>query len=237
MKKQRDTDSLIVRGGRLASRLCSSLPLLATLQSALYIGSIEAMELAHTGYHPHMQPADRRRMTYQEYEKLPEGADFQLIDGEIVMTPSPGSVHQEVQARLGFLLHQYCQTMGWGKLFYAPMDVYFTEHDTFQPDILLISRGRLEIIKEKRIEGAPDFVVEILSPGTGFYDLTLKRKIYESFGVREYWIVDPMAKTVEILGNGENGFVMAGKAQGTGKVSSGLLQGLSIDITKLFEGI
>ena len=66
------------------------------------------------------------------------------------------------------------------------MDVYFTEYDTLQPDILLISRGRIEIVKEKRIEGAPEIVVEILSPGTGYYDLTLKRKTYESHGVREY---------------------------------------------------
>src|SRR5262245_57962820 len=130
------------------------------------------MESTHTGYHPKMQPADRGRMTYQEYEKLPEGADFQLIDGEIVMTPSPGTIHQKVQARLGFLLQQYCQMTGWGELLYAPMDVYFTEYDTYQPDILIISHDRLGILKERRIEGAPGLVIEILTPGTGYYDLT-----------------------------------------------------------------
>jgi len=184
-----------------------------------------------------MQPAERRRFTYQEYAKLPEGADFQLIDGEIVMTPSPGTVHQEVQARLGFLLQQFLQTTNWGKLFYAPTDVYFTEHDTFQPDILIVSKARFDIIKEQRIEDAPDLVVEILSPSTGYYDLAQKKRVYESFGVSEYWIVDPMEKTVDIFENGENGFGLVSQARRSGRVSSSLLQDFSVDAEKLFEGL
>lgn len=171
------------------------------------------------------------------YAKLPEGDDFQLIDGDIVMTPSPGSVHQQTSARLGFLFQQFLHSTGLGTLFYAPMDVYFTEYDTFQPDILIISRNRLEIIKEKRTEGAPDLIVEILSPSSGHYDLTQKKKVYESFGVKEYWIVDPIERTVEVCENGEMGFTLISQAKHSGRVDSNLMRGVFVETEKLFEGL
>src|SRR6266542_2906772 len=139
-----------------------------------------------------------KRYTYEDYEKLPEGAPYQLIGGELVMTPSPVPYHQSVSRKIEFELIKFVEEKKLGEVFDAPIDVYLSETETYQPDIIFISKDRLRIIGEKKIEAAPDLVIEILSPSTAYYDLKHKRRIYESSGVREYWIVDPMEKSVEV---------------------------------------
>lgn len=175
-----------------------------------------------------------KRYTYEDYEKLPEGAPYQLIGGELIMTPSPVPYHQIVSREIGFELLKFIKEKKLGEVLFAPIDVYLSETETYQPDIIFISKDKLNIIGEKKIEAAPDLVIEILSPSTAYYDLKHKRRVYETSGVKEYWIVDPMEKSVEVYENPGAEFKLFSNARQSGTVHSKLLDGFGIGIEKIF---
>ena len=110
-----------------------------------------------------------------------------------------------------------------------------SEENVVQPDILFVARTRLHIVGKTNIPGAPDLVVEILSPGTRQKDLAIKRKIYARFGVQEYWIVDPDAATVEVLTLKESEYISAGVYREPDCLSSPLLPGLVLPLTEVFS--
>jgi Uma2 family endonuclease len=184
-----------------------------------------------------MPSVDTKRYTYEDYAQLPEGSTHQLINGELVMTPAPGIIHQKVSGRLEFALREFVSREELGEVLDAPTDVLFSDTDTFQPDILFVPKRRLRIITEEKVEGAPDLIVEVLSPTTGYYDLTYKKSVYESSGVKEYWLVDPHQGTVEVLTNTPAGFQIHEKGKRTGIVHSKLLEGFQVDLEKLFGGL
>jgi len=181
-----------------------------------------------------IQIEKKKFYTYKDYEKLPEGAPYQLIGGELVMTPSPIPYHQEILGKIFYELKRFVEENTRGKVYLAPIDVYFSETDIYQPDIIFISKDRLNIIGEKKIEGSPDLVIEILSPATAYYDLRIKKDTYEQSGVKEYWIVDPIQKTIEVFGNKKSKFESVSAAKGEGVVKSDLLNGLSIAVKEIF---
>jgi Uma2 family endonuclease len=181
-----------------------------------------------------MEMTEEKLKTYDDYAKLPEGASCQLIAGEIVMSPAPDLLHQDVLGHIFYELRTFVLQRKLGKVFVAPTDVYFSEHNTFQPDILFVSTDRKHILKEERIEGAPDLVVEVLSPGTGYYDLAKKKDVYEQYGVKEYWLVDPKLHSIEVLVNQDRSFVTLAKAKQTGLVASQVLSGFQIDLASVF---
>jgi Uma2 family endonuclease len=176
----------------------------------------------------------KKQYTYEDYEKLPEGAPYQLIGGELVMTPSPVPYHQIILRKIGFELVKFVEERKLGEVIYAPMDVYLSETETYQPDIIFISNERLNIIGDKKIEAAPDLVIEILSESTAYYDLRHKKRVYEKTGVKEYWIVDPMEKGIEVYENVGGGFKIFGQATEKGRVNSKLLEGFSVELEKIF---
>jgi Uma2 family endonuclease len=176
----------------------------------------------------------KKQYTYEDYEKLPEGAPYQLIGGELIMVPSPIPYHQLIKRRIEFELIKFVEERMLGEVLDAPIDVYLSETETYQPDIIFISKERLNIIGEKRIESAPDIVIEILSPSTAYYDLRHKRRVYESSGVKEYWIVDPMEKGIEVYENINGEFKLYSQAQKTGRVDSTLLKGFGVELEKVF---
>lgn len=182
-----------------------------------------------------MELIEEKLKTYDDYAKMPEGASYQLIAGEIIMSPAPDLLHQDILGAIFYELRQFVHQSKLGKVFVAPTDVYFNEHDTFQPDILFVSTERKHILKDERIEGAPDLVVEILSPSTGYYDLAKKKDVYEQSGVKEYWIVDPKLKSIEVLTNQNGNFVTLVKAKKIGVVASNVLSGFQVDLTSVFE--
>jgi Uma2 family endonuclease len=188
---------------------------------------------------PEMLSTKKKRYTYKDYQELPEGAPYQLINGDLVMTPAPNTYHQRISKRLERELLKL-EERGAGEVLHAPTDVYFSDTETYQPDILFISKERLAIIGEQRIEGAPDLIMEILSPSTAYYDLKAKMRVYENSGVREYWVIDPMEKSIEIYQNKEGSFLLAEKAilgskSGKGSVSSRLFDPLKIDLKAVFN--
>lgn len=138
-----------------------------------------------------------QKVTYDMYVEMPEdGARHEIIDGALeMMSPGPSTVHQSVSGELEFLLKQSCKTNY--KIFDAPLDVILSETTVLQPDILMIHRSRLHIVTLRGIEGPPDLVIEILSPGSRSRDKVLKMKSYAEHGVPEYWVVDTEARTLE----------------------------------------
>ncbi len=172
--------------------------------------------------------------TYEDYRKLPEGAPYQLIGGGLVMTPAPGTYHQVVSMRLGSQMVNFVTARQTGIILFAPIDVYLGESETYQPDIVFIGRDRTGIIEPERINGSPDLVVEILSQSTAYYDLRKKFKVYEQLGVKEYWIVDPEEKTIQVfvLSNGK--YVLDQEAGMDGAARSRLLEGFAVDLKGIF---
>lgn len=134
------------------------------------------------------------KFTYEHYCQLPEGDRYELIEGELLLTPSPTVRHQRVAATMQEALRTFVKANDLGSVFYAPLDVVLSDENVVQPDILFISKERDNIIKEENIQGPPDLVVEIISPSTAERDRSLKKALYGKFGVREYWIVDPEIK-------------------------------------------
>ena len=178
---------------------------------------------------------EKEKYTYEDYLKLPEGAPYQLINGELVMSPSPTTYHQIIANNISTLLTQYVRKNKLGTILFSPIDVYFEKHETYQPDIIFVSKERKEIIGEKKIEGAPDLVIEILSESNAYYDLKHKKNIYEKYGVKEYWIVDPIEKSVEVFEGKEKKFTLIDRKEEKGKIKSKVLTGLKIQVEEIFK--
>ena len=176
------------------------------------------------------------KFTYEDYRTAPPDRRYELLDGDLVMVPAPNLKHQEVQGRLYYKLTQFIVERALGKLFLAPCDVVLSDTDVVQPDLLFVSREREHLLSSgENVRGAPDLVVEILSPGTANLDRGYKRALYARHGVIEYWLVDPTAETVSI--HRQRAGVLAvthtfGRAQ---TLRSPLLVGLGLDLDDVFS--
>ena len=177
----------------------------------------------------------KKKLTYADYYAMtPEGAKFQLLDGELIEMASPSDYHQDVSMDITFPLRVFAKDNGLGLVYIAPLDVVLTDNDTVQPDILLVSTERLHIITGGKVQGAPDLVVEILSPSTAGYDLGYKMDLYARHGVREYWIGDCEAETIRVLLLVNGAFVTAGVYGRGDTLTSPTLPGFSLDIGDVF---
>ena len=139
------------------------------------------------------------RTMYDVWESLPEGTLCQLVNNNLIMSPAPVNAHQVVLNKINFQLLRFLEVTEIGEVRIAPYDVHFSKHDIFQPDIIFIANENLHKVESKGLVGVPDLVVEILSPGTARIDMGEKRDVYEQYGVKEYFIVDPATKTVTPL--------------------------------------
>ncbi len=176
----------------------------------------------------------QQSVSRETYLSLPEGTPCQFITGEVVMTPSPVPVHQNIVGHLYLQLIQYVEKQNMGQVFIAPLDISLDENNIFQPDILYISRENESIIGETMIEGVPDLVVEVLSSSTAYYDLRTKFRAYEACGVKEYWIVDPERKSVEVFTSNNEKFHLQQEVEGEGNVRSEILSGFSVNLDAIF---
>ena len=178
----------------------------------------------------------KKPFTYQDYLNLPEdGNRYQVINGELVMAPSPLPLHQIVSGELFLSIGNYVKDKKLGMVFSAPLDVVLSEDNVLQPDILFISKERQQIITDKNIAGAPDLVIEILSPATAYYDLFDKKEIYQKFGVKEYWIVDPMRRWMELYHLQKGQFELIQHLEKTGSVKSRVLQNFKLNLEEIFK--
>ena len=173
------------------------------------------------------------KLTYEDYASLPDDERCELIDGELIPMPSPKKIHQRLILDLSWILRRL-EEMGLGELFIAPFDVILSATNVVQPDLIFVSSARAHIITEDNIRGAPDLVVEILSPSTAGYDRTTKRNLYARHGVREYWLIDPYGKTATVLilgANGYNTYAVYGEGD---TLTSPTLAGFSLNLSDLF---
>ncbi|MEW6238350.1 MAG: Uma2 family endonuclease [Candidatus Omnitrophota bacterium] len=139
------------------------------------------------------------QFTYEDYLHFSDDKRYEIIEGEVYMVPSPLTYHQRIALNLSMATNDYVVRNCFGEVFISPLDVVLSDIDVVQPDIFFISNENLRIITEKNIQGAPDLVVEILSPSSDYKDKVLKSKLYAKYGVKEYWLVDPGAKQIQVF--------------------------------------
>ena len=176
----------------------------------------------------------RIKFTINDYMSTPNEKRYQLLDGELLVAPSPTRKHQTISGQLYLTMTQFVTQSQLGQVWYAPLDVILSNHDVVQPDILFVSNARANILTEANVQGAPDLVVEILSPATAQHDREYKRTLYSRHGVREYWLVDPEEDAVEVWTESETGQVLAATYQRGDTLASPLLEGLSIPLEAIF---
>ncbi|MEO6288351.1 MAG: Uma2 family endonuclease [Ginsengibacter sp.] len=130
------------------------------------------------------------------WKSLPEGTLCQLINNNLFTSPAPIIIHQEVLNEINIEMSLYLRNHPIGKVRISPLDVHFSKQNILQPDIFFITNENLDRIKENGLFGAPDLVIEILSPSTSHIDWEDKKLIYEKYGVKEYFLVEPNSKSV-----------------------------------------
>jgi len=175
-----------------------------------------------------------RHWTYQDLLGFDESERYEILDGQLIsMSPSPSVYHQRLLAKLYLMIAAFLQQHPLGEAFFAPLDVVFAEDNTAQPDLIFIANENAGIIKNQ-VFGAPDLAAEILSPSSIRRDRYEKLEQFARFGVKEYWIVDPANRSVEILSLRDSRYVLHASAAESGLVASLVLTGLEFDVSQLF---
>jgi Uma2 family endonuclease len=208
---------------------------------------IDSVAKNRKGVDPMSIPAEKteKKFTYGDYLTWSDDERWEIIDGvSYVMTPAPTIYHQRISVNLIWSFKEYLKDKA-GEVFHAPIDVLLpwndekdTEVETVvQPDLVVVC-DRSRLVDDRAFKGAPDLVVEILSPSTAGKDRKIKRELYQRAGVREFWIIDPNGKTVEVFcldGSGKYGSPDVYTPED--KIKVGILEDLTIDLRQVFEDI
>ncbi|MCM2269799.1 MAG: Uma2 family endonuclease [Thermoanaerobaculia bacterium] len=168
-----------------------------------------------------------------DYFELPDEPRCELLYGRLLVTPAPTFRHQEVVAALTALLLAHARRTG-GRMAPSPVDVVLAPHSVVQPDLVYVGAERAGIVRD-RVEGAPDLVVEVLSPATARRDLGEKLRLYAGAGVAEYWIIDPAGRTFEFLAHRDGAFLLLLPEQGVYR--SPALRGLELDVEAFWRDL
>ena len=181
-----------------------------------------------------LKPASRP-ITVLDYRELPEGPPFyQLIEGDLYMAPSPDAFHQDISGNIYFLIRSHLAKKPLGLVRFAPSDVELTDLNVYQPDIYFVAKARRSILTDHGVAGAPNLIVEVLSPRTARLDRGAKRAIYARTGVEELWLVDPEALEVTVYHLRKSADVPASIYKEKHKFQTPLLPGLRISVAKIF---
>jgi Uma2 family endonuclease len=174
--------------------------------------------------------------TYIDYCLLPDDKRYEIIEGELLMVPSPSVMHQKVSGNISFLLKKHVAETNNGFVFSAPLDVLLSDHDVLQPDVIYITKENYQIIGEANINGAPDLVIEVVSPATAKRDYGSKKDLYECYGVKELWLVHPVMQTIDVFVNRNGLFGMPANYDRRNKefLESQLIPGLTINLDEVF---
>ena len=180
-----------------------------------------------------MAVTKQKKWTYEEYYRLNDEKRYEVLEGELIEMSSPSSEHQIIIGNLSSMLWVFLKENNLGQMISSPIDVIFDENNTFQPDIVFISKENKQIIQDRGIFGSPDLVVEILSKSTEKKDRGLKFKAYEKFGVREYWLVDPRKKSIEVFVLEKSKFVSYNLVKTDDPLKSRVFPNLSVRYSEL----
>ncbi len=180
----------------------------------------------------HRQPA---LLTVDDYLGLPDdGKRYELLEGELVLVPSPNASHQRIVRGLAFRLDEHVRDRKLGEIFFAPFDVILAERVVVQPDILYVSRERAEIVLPAHVRGAPDLVVEVVSPASAKRDLLDKRRIYARYGVPHYWVVAPAEREIVAFSLGNRDYEEVAAAAGDETFSAPPFPDLAIPLGEVW---
>ena len=186
---------------------------------------------------PHAFPGVK--LTYDDFVQFPDdGQRHELIDGEHYVTPSPNRKHQRVSGNIHLLIGAWLEERPVGQLFYAPFDVVFSRFDVVEPDLLYMSNERAAtVLTAANVQGTPELVIEIGSPGTRKRDETIKRRLYERAGVSEYWVVDPELDVVRVYQREGETFARPVElsAEAGDVLTTTLLSGLELPLARVFR--
>jgi len=160
---------------------------------------------------------------------------YELFEGEIMKRAAPSLMHQRISRKLLGKLDAFIEEKNLGEIFSAPVDLNLDEYNAFQPDLAFISNERSFLIEDgDYIHGAPDMVVEIISPGSIKKDRVIKKDLCERFAIREYWLVDPLNKSIEIYTMQADKYMLHDLQEIRGKISSTVLTGFELELTNIF---
>ena len=176
------------------------------------------------------------KLTVHHLDALPDDDNrYELIDGELFVSKAPGIIHQRPLGRLFYRLTNYLNDNPVGEVILGP-GVVFDSYDAVIPDLLFVAAGREYIITDRGLIDAPDLVVEVLSPGetNSERDREIKRQLYSQRGVREYWIVDPQLKAIEVYRQQGNLLVLEATLRGSDALTSSLLPNFSCAVSEIF---
>ena len=176
----------------------------------------------------------RVKLTYDDYAKTPEDERWELLDGELIMAAAPNMKHQSIQFKVGLQVGTFVEDGDLGWVFNPPTDVMLSDNDVVQPDLIFVSSDREHIITDANIQGAPDLVVEILSPSSASRDWRDKLDLYARHSVAEYWLVDPISEIVWVFRLVDSSFVQVGMYGVGDTLTSPLLEGFVLDLGLMF---
>jgi Uma2 family endonuclease len=142
-------------------------------------------------------PVDAELLTVEDYRATPEGSRYQLVEGDLLRVPSVNVFHQIIVGNLSLIFGRFVDRQPVGQFYFGPLDVYLSEHNVLQPDLLFVASANLGILAEDGVHGAPDLVIEVLSPATAQLDKKTKRRVYARAGVKEMWLVDPLLLQIQ----------------------------------------
>ncbi|MHA2245149.1 MAG: Uma2 family endonuclease [Candidatus Hodarchaeales archaeon] len=173
----------------------------------------------------------------QKFPEWPEGPLLEIIQGELFLTPSPSIEHQRISINLELSLIPFVRTKDLGEVLHAPIDVILSEEDVVIPDMIFISKDNSDVTIERKIFGVPDLIIEILSPANQKRDLQEKRILYEKYCVKEYWIVNPKEKMLEIFVFGQKSkkFDNIRKFKEGDMITSTIIKGFHIPVKTIFS--
>lgn len=176
------------------------------------------------------------KFTYEDLQHFPPDRNrYEIVDGELFVTPAPIPLHQRIVGNLHAELRQHVRKHRLGEVFVVPLDVVFKQETVLEPDILFVSRRHLEIVGDKYLSGPPDLVVEVLSESSRRMDREIKPKQYALYGVPEFWRIDPEGKTVEIFRLEEDAYELVERVGFGDELTSPLFPGLSLPVSSLWE--
>jgi len=174
-------------------------------------------------------------LTYADLASFPDdGLRRELIGGELIVSPSPKTRHQVVSGRLFLLFGNHLESNGGGWVYYAPLDVLFSDYDVVEPDLIIVLDEQQAIVTEPNIKGAPALLIEIVSTSNPRLDRVRKRDLYAKYGVAEYWIVDPDADRIEVYRLESERYRKPEIFEPPETTTYDRLAGLHVDLTQLF---
>lgn len=174
-----------------------------------------------------------RVWTYEDYLDLDDEVHFEIIGGRAFMSPSPELYHQRWARQILLAIERQVQAGKLGEVFFAPIDVVLDRENVVQPDLVFVSTANSVLLERRGIMGAPDLVVEIISPSSLRRDRYDKRDLYSRFGVKEFWLADVANRSLEVLTLQNGSYQLSSCANGEGKIRSNILPGFELDLAQL----